>query len=180
MKLKSQKLISLFLAFSLMAISCTTMTTQRQKRFESSKERKHGAKLLITKRDGQLIEGELITVKPNSLLLLNTEGKDVSVGIADIKVIRVMKKSKASLGAGIGLLIGVGPGALIGYKVGWETSKGALWGGVVGGLAAALIGGFIGISLGKEVRIQIEGMTDSEIQEALEYLRKKARIPDYK
>jgi len=53
-------------------------------------------------------------------------------------------------------------------------------GGVVGGLAAALIGGFIGISLGKEVTIQIEGMTDLEIKEALDKLRKKARIPEYK
>ncbi len=144
-----------------------------------AKERR-GAKLIITKKDGQQTEGELITVKPNSLLLLNTEGKDVSVGIADIKVIRVMKKSKPLLGAGIGLLIGVVPGALIGYRVGWRTSEGALWGGVVGGLAGALIGCFIGIYLGKEATIQIGGMSDSEIQEALDKLRKKARIPDYK
>jgi len=48
---------------------------------------------------GQQIEGELITVKPNSLLLLDTEGKDVSIDIGDIKVIRIVKKSKALLGA---------------------------------------------------------------------------------
>jgi hypothetical protein len=104
----------------------------------------------------------------------------MSVDIEEIKVIRIVKKSKAFEGAGIGLLIGVIPGALIGYKVGWETSEGSIYGGVIGGVTAALIGGFIGISLGKEVTIQIEGMTDSEIQEALEKLRKKARIRDYK
>ncbi len=176
----SKKFIALFLAFSLMAISCTTMNTQRQKRFESSKERKHGAKLIVTKKDGWQLEGELITVKPNSLLLLDTEGKDVSFDIADIKVIRIVKKSKPLLGAGIGLLIGVVPGALIGYKVGWRTSEGAVYGGVIGGVTAALIGGFIGISLGKEVTIRIEGKSDSEIQEAMDKLRKKARIRDYK
>ncbi|GAH85785.1 unnamed protein product [marine sediment metagenome] len=57
-------------------------------------QERRGAKLQITKKNGIQIAGELITVKPNSLLLLNTEGWDVSVGIADIKIIRVMKKSK--------------------------------------------------------------------------------------
>ncbi len=184
MKLKSQKLISLFLAFSLMAISCTTMTTQRQKGFESSKERKHGAKLIITKKDGWQIEGELITVKPNSLLLLDTEGKDVSVGIADIKVIRIVKKSKATLGAGIGFLVCGGVGALIapnlqpwsnGRELGWTLLIGA-----IGGAGGLLIGGITGALVGKDKTIQIEGMTDLEIRKALDKLHKKARIRDYK
>ena len=59
-----KKFTALLLIFSLMAISCTTMTTQRQKRFESSKERR-GAKLIITKKDGRQVQGELITVKQN-------------------------------------------------------------------------------------------------------------------
>jgi len=142
----SKKFIALFLVFSLVMLSANLYAEERR-----------GAKLIVTKKDGWQIEGELITVKPNSLLLLDMEGKDVSVGIKDIKVIRIVKKSKALLGAGIGLLIGVGPGALIGYKVGWETSTGAVVGGVIGGVAAALIGGFIGMSLGKEGTIQIEG-----------------------
>jgi len=165
----SKKFIALFLVFSLVMLSANLYAEERR-----------GAKLIVTKKDGWQIEGELITVKPNSLLLLDMEGKDVSVGIKDIKVIRIVKKSKALLGAGIGLLIGVGPGALIGYKVGWETSTGAVVGGVIGGVAAALIGGFIGMSLGKEGTIQIEGKSDSEIQEAMDKLRKKARIRDYK
>ena len=47
-------------------------------------EEKRRAKLVITKKDGQQIEDKLITVKPTSLLLLDTEGKDVSVAIANI------------------------------------------------------------------------------------------------
>ena len=164
-----KKLLSLFLVFSLMMLSVNLYAKE-----------KRGAKLLITKKDGWQREGELITVKPSSLLILNPEGKDVSVDIADIKVIKVMKKSKTSWGAGLGVLVGVGAGASIGYKVGWETSEGALWGGVMGVLAGGLLGGFIGKSLGKDVTIQIEGMTDFEIQETLDKLRKKARIRDYK
>ena len=164
-----KKFVSLFLVFSLLALSGNLYSKERR-----------GAKLIVTKKDGWQKEGELITVKPNSLLLLDTEGKDVSVGIAEIKVIRIVKKSKDLLGAGIGLLMGFGPGALIGYEIGWETSEGALWGGVVGGLAGALIGCFIGIYLGKEATIQIGGMSDSEIKKAMDMLRKKARIRDYK
>ena len=160
------------------------MTTQRQKRFESYKERKHGAKLIVTKKDGWQIEGELITVKPNSLLLLNTEGKDVSIDIADIKVIRIVKKSKALLGAGLGLIIfGGGTALSIAIFGTWEGSEVldvALFGGAIGAAAGLLIGGVTGALLGTDKKIQIEGMTNLEIQKTLDKLRKKARIRDYR
>jgi hypothetical protein len=169
---KDKKFIALFLAFSLMMLSVNLYAKERR-----------GVKLIVTKKNGQLIEGELITVKPNSLLLLNTEGKDVSVGIADIKVIRIVKKSQV----GNGFLLGGSVGALIGLAAYREPTGGmftidlgpgatALGGGIVGGL----IGLVIGLVAGTDKTIHIEGMSDSEIQEALEKLRKKARIRDYK
>jgi len=148
-----------------------------------AKERR-GAKLIITKKDGQQIEGELITVKPNSLLLLDTEGKDVSVDIADIKVIRVKKKSKVWKGAGIGLLVFGGGTALYVAKINEvdpeDEWKFVLFVGAIGAIAGLLIGGTIGAAVGKDKTIHFEGMTDLEIKEALEKLRKKARIRDYK
>ena len=181
MKLKSKKFISLFLAFSLMAISCATITSPRmERRFP---ERKQGA-IIITKKDGQQIRGELITVKPISLLLLDTEGKDVSINIADVKVIRIVKKSKAGTGVLIGLLIGGGGGALFWAKIargaGDDVAKVvAIYGGATAAVGA-IIGGVTGAVLGTDKTIQIEGMTDLEIKEAMDKLRKKARIPDYK
>ena len=169
----SKKFISLFLIFSLMMLSANLYAKE-----------KRGAKLIVTKKDGWQIEGELIVVKPNSLLLLDAEGKDVSIDIADIKVIRIMKKSKALLGAGIGFLVCGGIGALIapnlqpwsdGRELGWTLFIGAL-----GGAGGLLIGGVTGSLLGKDKAIQIEGMSELEIKEALEKLRKKARIRDYK
>ncbi len=100
-----KKFISSFLIFSLMMLSANLYAKERR-----------GAKLIVTKKDGQLIEGELITVKQNSLLLLDTEGKDVSIDIADIKVIRIVKKSRFWKGAGTGGLFGVGTGALLGLS----------------------------------------------------------------
>jgi hypothetical protein len=81
---KGKKFIALFLVFSLMMLSVNL----------SAKERR-GAKLIVIKNDGQLIEGEIITVKPNSLLLLDSgTGADVSVDIDDIKVIKIMNVSE--------------------------------------------------------------------------------------
>jgi len=156
---KSKKFISLFLAFSLMMLSANLYAKERR-----------GAKLTVTKKDGQQIEGELITVKPNSLLLLSITGRDVSVDIADIKVIKIVKKSKALLGAGIGLLAGI-----VAVKIGkWIIF--ALIYPSIGMITGGLWGGYIG----RDKTIQIEGMTDLEIKEALDKLRKKARIRDYR
>ena len=59
-----------------------------------AKKQKHGTKLIVQKRDGQEIRGELIAVKHNSLLLLEFESAaEVSIEIIDIKVIKVIKKS---------------------------------------------------------------------------------------
>ena len=170
----SKKLISLFLAFSLVMLSVNLYAKERR-----------GAKLIVTKLDGQLIEGELITVKPKSLLLLDTEGKDESIDIADIRVITIVKKSKTGKGALYGLLIGGIIGVVEGIREGkdgfiFSSSELAAMGGLVFGLLGALLGAGIGAAAGKDKTIQIEGMSDSEIQEALDKLRKKARIRDYK
>ena len=138
--------------------------------------------LIIQKKDGKLIKRELIAVKPNSLLLLDIEGKDVSVNIADIKVIRIMKKSKALLAAGLGFLIGAAVGTVAGSQLSeaWWWESGTEICAVICGFAFGILGGLIVSSEGKDKTIQIEGMTDSEIKEALDELRKIARIRNYR
>ncbi len=166
----SKKFIALFLIFSLVMLSTNLYAKERR-----------GAKLIVAKKDGQQVQGELITVKPNSLLLLDTEGKDVSIGIADIKVIRVKKKSKGArtgflIGGGLALIVGVGQ---IGAEVhGFIPSF--IDGLIFFALPGALIGVIIGAVAGTDKTIQIEGMTDSEIEETLNKLRKKARIREYR
>ena len=154
-----------------------------------AKERR-GAELIITKKDGWQIEGELITVKPNSLLLLNTEGKDESIDIADIKVITIVKKSKALVGAAFGAFAGGGIGAVVVPLIGKPTpiifssmaaeKKTILSGLFFGFIIGAVCGGLIGTDEGTDKTIQIEGKSDLEIEEALDKLRKNARIRDYK
>ena len=183
---KGKKLIALFLIFLLLTINCAFL-----KRLEEARERgkKHGAKLEIWGKEGKFIQSELITVKPNSLLLLDTKGNDVSVGIEEIKIIKIMKNSKFWKGGSIGALIGAGGGTLIGYAMA-EGYSGvlsvrreaqALFWALVFGTLGALLGAIIGATTGPGKKtIHFEGMTDLEIQETLDYLRKKARIRDYK
>ena len=156
-----KKFIALFLVFSILAISSNLYAKERR-----------GADLVITKKDSQQVKGELIAVKENSLLLLDSEsGADVSIDIADIRIIRIVKK-----GALYGLLVGVGSGLLAGIssKINEEDSFLIVFlvYGILIGLPVALIAG-------KDKTIQIEGNSDSEIKEALEYLRKKARVRNF-
>jgi hypothetical protein len=183
----SKKLLSLFLVFSLVMLSANLYAKERR-----------GAKLIITKKDGQQISGELITVKPNSLLLLDSTTKtDISIDIKEIKVFRIKKKLKTFSGARNGLAAGVilaalveGPdtvfipipaAAVTVFTFGFVQIKEAEFNTLgnymlFGLLSGAIIGSLVSI----DKKIQIEGMTDSEIQETMDKLRKKARIRDYK
>jgi len=130
------------------------------------------------------IKGELIAVKENSLLLLDSEGEDVSVDINELYAIKIVKKSGAWIGGGIGLATGaiVSIPLVKGFaELDGSTPSsgdyiiGALLAGAIFAFPGVLIGGFFG----KDETIQIAGKSDSEIKKALEELCKKARIPDF-
>ncbi len=170
---KAKKLVSVFFAFSLVFLSTSLYAKERR-----------GANIIITKKDGGQISGELITVKAQSLPLQDPAGTDASVDVAEISGIQISKKSKFWKGALIGALIGLGSSALIGVTVGdWEDSVGD---NVVFSViifapysvsAGALVGGVISSS--KKSKFRFEGMSDSEIQKTLTKLRKKARILNF-
>jgi len=189
---QSKKFVALFIIFSLITINCASLKNIERKR--KIAKRKHGVLLLITKKDNQQIRGELVAAKTKqkSLLLLESEAKaDVSVDIKDIKVIKIIKKSKAPSVASVGFLVGALLGAAVGklYEVpiisfngvegGGDGSK-VLLGALIGGCIGALIGGAVGAGYGIDKTIRIEGKSDLEINEILEKLGRKARIPNYR
>ncbi len=149
----------------------------------SARERR-GAKLGITLKDGHYVVGELIAVKPDSLLLLNPVKKDESVDLTSIRSIRIIRKSKAKLGAGCGLLAALvgtvivssgqkksdNPFTLLGQ--GMEVAGAAISFGTIG-LGVGIGGGLLA---GKDKLIQLEGESEAEVRQALAYLRGKARI----
>jgi hypothetical protein len=165
---KGKKFLSLFLIFSLMMLSVNLYAKERR-----------GSKLLITKKDGQQVEGELITVKPTSVLLLNTEGKDESIEIADIREIKIVKKSKVREGALFGLVTGVAIGVASLEQNNHDIFTNTLNVLIIASISALVVG-LLGAVAGIDKTIQIEGMTDSEIQRTMKKLRKKARVRNYK
>jgi len=140
---RGKKFLSLFLVFSLMMLSVNLYAKE-----------KRGAKLKVWKKSGGIVTGELIVVKPNSLLLLSTEGKDVAVDIEDIKVVTIVKKSKLLLGAGVGAAICIGGSGLAGALIGGEPPVGrsafvfGLMMGICFSPVAALLGGIFGTTAG--------------------------------
>jgi hypothetical protein len=176
-KKKFDKLVATVLAFMILVLPGALSARERR-----------GAKLGITLKDGHYFAGELIAVKPDSLLLLNPAQKDESIEIAGIRSIRIVRKSKALLGAGCGLLAAVVATVIVSsgqkesdnpfelFGQGLEVAGAAV---AFGGIGLGIgIGG--GLLAGKDKLIQLEGKSESEVRKAMAYLRGKARIRDYK
>jgi hypothetical protein len=166
-----KKFISLVLVFSIFALSGNMFAEERR-----------GADI-IDKTDGGKVEGELIAVKENSLLLkLSYSSFDVSVDIEDVKIVTVKKESKAAIGANFGFLIGGSIGALGAAKCkGWGcgTTRAITISGILFGLFGGIIGGGVGEGIEGKERTVFEGKSDAEIQKILSKLRKKARVKNY-
>ena len=68
-----------------------------------SKTRKKGAELVVYKTDGREVKGELLNVKRDSLLLMESPtSTGVTIDINEVKKIKISRKSKFWKGVGIG------------------------------------------------------------------------------
>jgi hypothetical protein len=77
-------------------------------------ERK-GAELQIEMKDGTTVTGELLQVKDGSLKILDGSKKAyVVVALDEMRSLRIVGRSKALVGAGVGLLSGILVGSLVG------------------------------------------------------------------
>ena len=180
-KKRTRIILALIVSSIFLFQNCALISRGTSKR--RSPERREGD-LVITKKDGQKIEGELNIVKENSLLLLDRYGGDVSIEIRDIRTIRIIKKSKAGLGYIIGGAVGYGIGVLVALSPSAGEDYSVVWTGLLLGsllaIPGSILGGTIGATAGIDDTIQIEGMTDVQIKWVMDKLRKKARIRDYK
>jgi hypothetical protein len=180
-----KKFLFLYLIVAFIGISCASY--KRGEGIDLESGQKPGARVIIQKTDGQHIEGELIAVKDDSLLLKEQEsGADVTVGISDISVIKIVKGAKSSKGALAGGLIGAGIGIAILHVSDAELASDPEGGiganlmvGLLGAIPGALLGALAGPALISDKKYQIEGVTERQIQWALNELRKEARIPNF-
>jgi hypothetical protein len=146
--------------------------------------KKKGAHLVINKQDGQVIEGELLRVKENSLLVMTSAaGNGVTIDINEIIKIRIKKKSGAVKGALIGgLIVGAGGGALS-YMIVTADNEARFGDVAIGFAAGATIGALLGAGTGAILssgykKIQVKGKSPSQIEKILKKLKKRARFKD--
>ena len=109
---------------------------------------RRGANLVITRLDGTRVSGELVAVKPESLLLLTDNAIDASVDLSDIKSVRIMRRSQAGLFAGIAGAAGFVGGALAGLTA-WDGEEGQAAYGLIAGLCYGAIGALSGLIVGE-------------------------------
>jgi hypothetical protein len=177
-----KKLIALFLVITFIGMNCAIYEQGEGINIEPGQ--KPGANLVIQKKDGEQVTGELIAVKKNSVLLMESKsGVDVAVDVEDIKFVKIGRKSRPLSSAGLGFLIGAGIGAVLGAaqaaKREVTSGEGAAQGAVYLGVPCALIGGIVGAFAGKDKTIQFEGLSEAGIKKNLENLRNKARVPNF-
>ncbi len=142
---------------------------------------RRGADIIVSLRSGQSVSGELIAVKPDSLLLLNPAGNDESIGLADIAAVRVFRKRRPGQAALYGTLLGAAAGGLVGYAVapkGMDENPGLI--AAVLGLGGAVLGGFVasasrsGTDPGKE--FVIAGRPEASVKGVWTELKRLARF----
>jgi len=147
----------------------------------TSAQYRRGAHLLVTGQDGQRIEGELIAIKPDTMVLLAEDLKVESVLIAEIRNIKILRKSKAWQGLLGGFVAGAVGGAIWG-GIGGEDGDfgvvgGAVFGALVLGVPASLVGLAAGMGAGLDDEIDLAGLPEPEVKRILAKLSRQAREP---
>lgn len=141
--------------------------------------RYRGAALIITLLNGSQVRGELIAVKPASLLLLGLDYKDTSVAIADVATIRIVRRSQAWQGLLYGFLPGAVGGAILGAIRDDEdwAAVAAVYFGALFGAATGLVGTVVGMAAGMDTEFALAGLSDAETDQILDRLNRQAREP---
>jgi hypothetical protein len=155
----------------------------------SSAKERQGAEVVVTKKDGTRVWGELIAVKKVSLLLLTPEpigNTDLTVALQEIQEVRIIKKSRFWNGLGFGLLIGGGGGAVAGFASGDDppgfmsfkaSEKAAIFAVALGGIGM-IVGGIGGGLSGIDQSISIGEVTKDNMEPILSSLAGSARLKD--
>ena len=130
-----------------------------------------GATVVVTKLDGTPQSGELIAVKPDSLLLLSPAGRDVSVGRGEIRMVRIVRKSPTAFLILFGGLAGAGA---LGSGAGRENDFLGLLG-CVGGVLGALGAAGGGLALSGDRNLVLTGEADDVLGARLDILRSFSR-----
>ena len=141
----------------------------------SARTEKPGAILVVQKKDGQTIKGELLSVKNGMLnLLIYENATKVDVHLNEVRSLGIEKKGSFLKGLGTGVLWGAVTGALLGFLSGddkpesmWDifsfsAGQKALVGGIFFGVVGGAVGGIAGALKGADESIIIPDVISPE------------------
>lgn len=153
---------------------------------------KRGAEIVVEKRDGSSVRGELLIIKGRDIYVLDAMSAEVRVGIDEINTIRVVRKSQLGkhilkttlFGAGVGAIIG----AIIGlsdtkssqsfnYSINISPGAGALVFAILLGGAGLVVGTIAGMASSKDEVFNLNNRSEAEINRILVRLAPLSRYP---
>ncbi len=138
---------------------------------------RRGADVVVVRMDGVVLAGELIVVRPASIVVLTSDGTDSTIPVADIASVRVRKKSKGGIGALVGFAGGVALASLILSSSDMNPDKDDyMRAGFFLGLFGAAPGFLIGVLAGSDRTVKVAGQSPEKVSVDLAYLAKKARV----
>jgi len=149
----------------------------------TAKERR-GHDVIVTKKDGTVVQGELLAVKGTDLIIMESSTSGgVTASLAEVKTVKVIKPSKFLKGLGIGFLVGAPIGAVIGATTGtshpgwfeYTPAEGALGWGLILGATGALIGGIGGAIASIDKNVTIGDTSPTGLARVAYVLRQYAR-----
>ena len=170
MKQGSGKLVAAILAILMLALPGTLSAANWR-----------GIEIIVTTQDGRQFRGELIAVKSDSLVLLDAERKDLSILVAEIKNIKVRRRSKALQGLLYGFLAGAVGGAIWGGIAAddeWGVAGGAFLGGLFIAPPTSLLGLVAGMGAGLDDETDLAGLPEPELDRIWAKLSRQAREPE--
>jgi hypothetical protein len=154
----------------------------------SARTEKPGAILVVQKKDGQTIKGELLSVQNGMLnLLIYENATKVDVHLNEVRSLSIEKKGAFLKGLGIGVLSGAVTGALLGFLSGddkpenmWaifslSAGQKALVGGICLGVVGGAVGGIAGALKGANESITLDGMSPEKLGRVEAKLASRAR-----
>lgn len=152
--------------------------------------RKRGAQVKMTLTNNEVVQGELIGVRGETIVMLTNAG-DRTVSLGEIATIHIKDWSGMAVGGVAGLTAGVIWDAALWRSFKRDTSDGgevvrafftpgaiAVMGLIAAGAGAA--GMLIGYVAHNGKTYNVRGMTPEQTRGLMETLRKKAMVPDYK
>lgn len=141
-------------------------------------DRGNGSLLVIQTKDGKTVRGELLMVKEDSLILMDSlNPTGLTLKIENIQKLVLKKKWGFSQGAGLGGMIGLTGGFVLHMLSGIEDDERPSFKGVRYGVLSMLVGGVIGQLGGFNESIDLDNQNPEKKIKILKKLNSKSRFP---